>query len=289
MKINLLLILVLGLVLRFGYLGSLPPSTEALLSGRFISAVSGFLSILLIYLFCRRYFNNKTLALFSALSFTLLPLAIVENRINSWVSVLNLGVIIFFLLLTFKNRWLNITGLVIFIIVVYFYRNNLWFFNNTLSVKPGNFFNNIFNLISFNKIFFSNDTYWAGGLRNYGMLYPESIILFLLGIYQFLRERKKLSIIIFSLIIIVIASASPTYPEAREAGLLMFPLSLIVGIGIQYFCEWFRKGKKPFFVIILTGIYSLILLYGIINFFHYYIIHYKLRVQQENLFINKNF
>lgn len=288
-RVYLIIIFIIGLILRCVALGGIPPGIPEIFLSRLISALSGSFSIVIIYFLSLKLSGYRRVALFSALSFAILPVSIVESRLTSWVSILSLVIMVAWLFLYKKSFFYKILGLMIFIVSLFLFRREIWILSGgyfNINIKA--FLTNFFNVLSFDKLFFINDSYWIGGLRRYGMLYPESIPIFLVGIYELIIKKVKI-FFFFASIIIVIASLNPLYPEARELGLLAPMLAIILGFGGHKIFTWIYPNRSRLLVITLGISYFLIICYGILNFFHYYFVHYNLQIKQERLYETKKF
>lgn len=284
----MILILVIAFIVRFAFLGSIPPSVSEVFPLRIISAVCGFFSVILSYYLVKRISKNKELALFSALSLAILPISIIENRIVSWVSVAVFLIIVSYFFIIDKSPIKKVFGFLLFIIFLFYINKEILLINRLQTKFDFNLLlNNFFDALSFNKIFFTNDSYWSGGIRRYGMIYPEIIPIFLVGVFELLN-KKRFDLILFGLSVLLIAALSPTYPEAREIGLLAPIIAIILGFGGLKVFNYFKRNTENILVVISGLAYLIVLLYGIINFFHYYFIHYDFGVKQENYYqINK--
>lgn len=286
----LLNILLLSVAIRLFQLGSIPPSFSSVHLLRNISAICGIISNFLIYFLGYKLFNkNKKIALLVTLTYAVLPIAILENRVSSWISIFTVLTIFSFLFITSNIIYKKILGIIFIIISFIYFKENIGFFKLTsVEFKYKDLINNIFTTISFDKLFFNNDTYWKGGYRNYGMIYPEFIPIFIYGIFDLIKIQY-LPIFIYTIIVILLTSLNPRYPEAREFALLTPIISIILAIGIYKFYRTLKLINHHFFVRAFCVIYSLILIYGIINFFHFYFVHYNLRVKQERFYENGEF
>lgn len=284
----MILIIVLAFIVRFAFLGSIPPMVVEVFPARIVSAFSGFFAVVLIYFLTKKSFKSKELALFTSLSLSLLPISIVENRIVSWVSVAVFLIIVSYFFIIDKSPIKKVFGFLLFIIFLFYINKEILLINRLQTKFDFNLLlNNFFDALSFNKIFFTNDSYWSGGIRRYGMIYPEIIPIFLVGVFELLN-KKRFDLILFGLSVLLIVSLSPTYPEAREIGLLAPIIAIILGFGGLKVFNYFKRNTKNILVVISGLAYIIVLLYGIINFFHYYLIHYDFGVKQENYYqINK--
>lgn len=281
----LILILILGIFLRFYKINSIPPINNEILANRLLSAFLGSFSILYLYILGNSLFNNKKISLYISLFYAILPINLVENRIVSWISGANFAVIAILILLYQRKKYYKYFAiLLVFIIIVVFIPNYLILTKPVFSLTK--IITNSVNFLSFNKIFFNNDSYWIGGIRKYGFIYPELIPIFLIGTYNIIKN-KKLILLLPSLIILLV-SINPKYPEAREAGLISPFLSITLGLGFYQIYEKFKL-IKGLSVKLLIGIYILLVFYSVFNFLHRYQTHYFLQVRNENLYYKYKF
>ncbi len=286
----LLKILLLSTTVRIFQLGEIPPSVSSVHLLRNISAICGIISNFLIYFLGYKLFNkNKKIALLISITYAVLPIAILENRVSSWISISTTLIIVSFLFITSNIIYKKILGILFIFVSLVYFKDNIGFLNiTTTEFKYKVIITNIFSTISFDKLFFNNDSFWKGGYRNYGMMYPEFIPIFILGLFNLIKIQL-LPIYIYAITIIFLTSLNPNYPEAREIGLLSPIISITLGMGIYKFYQIMRKINRNLFVRVFCVIYFLIIIYGIINFFHHYFVHYNLRVKQERFHENGEF
>ncbi len=277
-------ILVLSVIVRFFKLGQIPASSNEIYNLRLLSALLGTFTTILIFFLANSLTNSKKIGLFSSFSYTILPLAVVENRIVSWVTIADFFLIFSLLILLNKNSSnKKIIGSISLIITIIFI-----LFKSTIlesDIFLGNYIQliaNFFTLASFEKIFIANDTYWIAGLRKYGMINPELIVIFLIGFYQLLKQRNKI-ILISLAALFIFASVNSKFPEAREIGIVAPFFAVVLGFGFNNLSRVLNNFKP------LIYLYFLIILYGIMIFYHYYFVHYSLRIEQEQTYKTATF
>src|SRR3989344_2568595 len=243
----LLLLFIFSLLSRFYLLNTVPPLFDAQIQIlRLSSAVLNILSIFLLYIYVKKTLNNTKIALLSAWVMATLPWVLEQGRIYSYASNS-----LFFLLL-FLLFWISLNNLlarfillISFFITLYFSYPNLWIFK-TMPVldHPIIFINNLFNLLSPDNLFFRNFTFWWGGVKEVGVMYILLFPFLIFGLLEIINHRR------YKLL----------YP-------CLFILFLSVAFGIY---KLFLKGIQPLFILIFTALIT----YEIIQFFHYYYIHY---------------
>ncbi len=267
------LILITAAILRFWKINEIPPGSEIIAPQRLLAAFLGTLTILLLNVLVLLWLKNNKLSLLISFVYAILPLAIMESRIASYITLAVFIYLIGLLLWFKKNQLIKLSSILLFTASAIVIIANLpYLYNKPFNISK-NIVANVFDAGSFTTILFENDTYWEGGFRNWGMLYPEFIIPFLIGLYAAIKNKWFLPLLYFCAVI-VLTALNPVYPEARELGLISPMLAFIIGVGLYSF----TKNISPK---ILIWLYILILLYGVSNFLHYYFIHYNFRVVQE--------
>ena len=147
------------------------------------------------------------------------------------------------------------------------------------SITIYNFTSNLLSLISFDMLFFKNTTFYWGGIREFGMMYLSFLPFFLLGLYQTIHDKKFMPLIAL-LLIFVYVSLIPSFPESRIVLLAAPLLSFIVARGTLVFWQYKNINfKLAFFLLVLF------LFYELIQFFHYYTMHYPVELMsfKENI------
>jgi len=265
----LLLLFIFSLLSRFYLLNTVPPLFDAQIQIlRLSSAVLNILSIFLLYIYVKKTLNNTKIALLSAWVMATLPWVLEQGRIYSYASNS-----LFFLLL-FLLFWISLNNLlarfillISFFITLYFSYPNLWIFK-TMPVldHPIIFINNLFNLLSPDNLFFRNFTFWWGGVKEVGVMYILLFPFLIFGLLEIINHRRY-KLLYPCLFILFLSVVSPSFPESREFYFITPFLALTVAFGIY---KLFLKGIQPLFILIFTALIT----YEIIQFFHYYYIHY---------------
>lgn len=284
------LTLLQAFLLRFYLLGTIPPMNQELFKGRLFSATVSFLTIPLIVFFTRQIYKNWSLSLLAGFWLSILPYSLEQGRINSYYPlVLFLLLLYFFIILKKVNLAIKIassfaiTGLILLLKPFWFQHQSILL---QLSLKK--ILNNFFQQISFEFLFFKNESFWSGGFRNYGAIFPETIPIFLIGVYGLFKKIKVgLISVLYLFILAFIASLNAKFPETREFFFAIPIIVLILAIGTKKAYNFLIAGS--FLKKLLIIPYAIILFYGFSQFFHFYLVHYNLRVFQEGLYKNEKF
>lgn len=139
-------------------------------------------------------------------------------------------------------------------------------------IAPVTFFMNFLHLISFDMLFFQNVTFYWGGVRETGIMYLSFLPFFITGIYS-LIENRSYKPLFFLLAVLILISFSPEFPENRFIFFIFPILSLISAGGVLAIL----KNKNTYALPLLTLIF-LYFQYELIQFFHFYFVHYPLQV-----------
>lgn len=271
------ILLVYAGILHFWQLDNIPPLISSSQLGlRYVSAFLSLGSILVFYFFVNNSFKNKKLALISSWILTILPWSLEQGRIVSQPN----NFLFFFLIILLiaqmvKNTFQKLLIYSIIPIGLFFFYPQFWLFRGGINIfQKTDYFNNLFFLLSPSFLFFKNITFWWGGVREFGVMYASLLPIFIVGIYQTL-VLKYYSVLLWTGIILFISSASPFLPESREFFLIIPFLSVILGLGINSF-------RKKWLTLLFI---SLLILYEITQFFHYYTVHYPQQIKSavENI------
>lgn len=263
-----------SILVRFLFIGSIPPGDHLLLRG--LTAFAGILSIVFIILIVRKLTADDSLSLATGLILSLIPWHIEQSRIISpvvWVLALILSVFYVNLLIRKKILWL----LSIFIIIassIVWYPEALSRLTTLRNIPLNNLLNNLFHLMSFELWFFKNDSMWIGGIHEIGILLPSLIPLFLLGLIVSIKQIRKrhIWVIIYSLGIFLVAAVNPQFPEGRLFFLILPLAAIVLSLGtIKGLTEMITSKNKSKY---LWLIYFLIIGYEYLWYWHFYIAHY---------------
>lgn len=289
-KIFLFYIFLFNFGTRFWKLGVIPPLFDPdLVDLRLMSAVISVFLPFILYFFLSKIYRDKKLALLSAFIFSLLPGSLIEGRIVS--------------LLVSPSIWLK---------------------ELPVLIAPFKILTNFLSLISFDMLFFQNTTFYWGGIRETGIIYLSLLPFILAGIY-FSLAKAAIKPLLLLLLIFTIISLNPEFPESRLIFLSLPIFSLIIAGGLKNI--WFvnppwpkgrgilgfkdetprRMPQKDFhssppsmsglsgtgvrvlYSKIFTVIFILIFTYEIIQFFHFYTVHYPIQVKDFSQKITEPF
>lgn len=128
---------------------------------------------------------------------------------------------------------------------------------------------NVQRFFSFELLFFKNTI--LGRLNAIGVFYPESLPLFLIGVFQGL-QRKKIMIVLALLIPWFFIAALGRFGEEFFIFLPFF--SIFFALGIESIYKTITMKNRGNIASIVSMFYGLLLLYGIVNFYHYFTNHY---------------
>lgn len=285
-----LLLLLQAFILRFYFIGVIPPMSEGSLNGRLFSAASSFLTVPLLVFLIQTIYRKWSLGLLSGFWLSILPYSLEQGRIvSSYPIVLFFLLLYTFVILRKNNPAVKIASSLL-ILGLILWMKPFWFQHQAvllhLSLKK--ILNNFFQQISFEFLFFRNESFWSGGFRNYGTIFPEAIPIFLIGVYG-LFKRIKVGFIsaLCVFVLAFIASLNTKFPETREFFFITPIIALVLAIGVKKVYKFLSAGS--FLKKSLIIVYALVLSYGLAQFFHFYLIHYNLRIFQEGLYKNEKF
>lgn len=283
-SISFCLILFTAVFLRLGGLGRLPPGGENALFLRLPTAICGIASIGLMILIVRKLSERYDVALISGFVLALMPWHIVQSRIYSppliGLTVI-LGGIWFYLNVTHKA--LKLGGIVITLLLFRMFYSDLWLFHEIrFAPTIPQFLNNLFKLMSVEFLFFRNDSFWWGDLRTWGTQLPSLIPLLGLGLIATIRTVKLSQILLtcfYFVCVWFVAAADPAFPETREFFLAAPLFAVISAIGVIKLYDYFI-GKSTLVKAVIC-LYIAFIAYEHLIFFHFYTVHYVLRVGNE--------
>ncbi len=284
-------IIVVNIVIRFSYLGIIPPGGHNALWLRLPSAIAGALSIIVFTLLILRISQNRLLALSSSLILALMPWHIEQSRISS-PAMLGLLILLTGAFMWTVARCKKCKFILAIVISFAFYKAypSFWIFSGNWKFPNAyEYLFNVYKLISVEFLFFKNDSFWLGGLRTMGALLPSTLPLLLIGLYHVVVtfNYKKVIWLLLGIVIWLIAAANPLFPEGQEFFLITPFLAVIGGWGIIKSFEWF-KSKSLIKKVIFTFFVG-VLIYDHLLFFHFYTVHYAQRIKNELTAQQRNF
>lgn len=265
----LILLLIFSFFSRFYLLDKIPPSLASyVLALRLTTAVLSVASIFLLFLYSKRITKKPKIALFSAWIIAVLPWTIEQSRIYSQVSIALFLLLLFLLAFDLiKNIFLKLSVIILFCVLFYIAYPDFWLFKSKVFFDTHTgYLNNLFSLLSPEFLFFRNFTFYWGGVKEAGVMYLIFLPFLIIGLVEsFIYKQFRLLIPI--LMILIISSSSPFFPESREFFLIIPFLSIIMGLGVYKLLS--RKLS-----IILLLLFTTLIVYEMGQFFHYYYIHY---------------
>lgn len=288
-KFLLVLILIYVVILFYWQIGQIPllsPSTD--IHDRIFSAFCGVLLIAATFVWGKLLLRSIKLALLWSFVLAIQPWYIQESRIFS----LTLQVTLLFVLasifceIKIQNKiakYLLITApLSLTLLRPEFFRS----INSINSLFNNNFINNIFYPLSFRFLFFQNDSFWWGGVREIGILLPFFIPFFIIGLFG-IPELTKLHryLLVWFIFFLLLNALNPIFPEGRYFFPVMPILTLIIVAGIKQLLPHLNRVKVKILLVILLFLF----IYNYIDFLHTYTVHYRLRVNTDISKINEKF
>ncbi len=284
----LFIIIFYAVVSRIWLIGSVPQIINSNIYNRLLTASLSVGSIYLLFVLCKNLFGSNRVALLTSWVFMIMPWTIEQGRITSQVSnSLFLMLLIIILMQKFKSLISRSILVVIIPIILYLCYPSLWIFRSGFNIpSAGTLLNNIFKLVSPDFIFFKNITFWWGGVRETGILYPAFLPFLLLGIMESTNYISK-KIWLFISLIYIITAASPYFPETRTLFLTAPFISIIVALGFVKFHKiLFDRNFYPKFISLLIIFF---IAYDLAQFNHYYFIHYAQNIISNSVNIHEPF
>lgn len=272
--IILVLILVFLFISRFFQIGFIPPLTPGTpILLRYINVMVSVGICILMYFYTKKRTQNRKESLLAAWVFSVLFWPLEQGRIVSQVNISVFFLLIYLIHITSCSLKTKIFSTFILVVVLFFIYPQLWIFKLALPKLSIDLVNNFIAVASFEFLFFKNQYFWWGGVRDFGILNLTFLPFFLIGIFQIIYDKDR-QIIFGSLILILLTAMSPYFPETREFYLATPFFSYIIAAGIYKF----RLKKNFMRNLLMTG--SLIfLMYELSQYFHYYTIHYYMEVR----------
>jgi hypothetical protein len=272
-KYLLLLIIVLySLVLHLWRIDIIPPLINPQLrTERIIFAIFSAFCTIPLFFYIQRLFSDSKLSLIGIWIYSVIPWTIEQGRIISETNLALFSFLIFLYVSTLFSSKIIKSGLfIIFLFSLNFVYPHLWVFQK---VNYGNHyivdsFTNIMKIFSFEFLFFNNDSFWLGGVRNWGIIYVSFLPVLFLGVIDIIQKYDR-KIIIYILIIGILAGFSPLYPETREFFLSLPFLIIVLSRGLKKIITY-----SNIYLNIAVCCFFIFILYDIAGFMHYYFVHY---------------
>jgi hypothetical protein len=268
----LIIIVLYSLVLHLWRIDIIPSLINPQLrTERILFAIFSALCTIPLFFYIQRLFSDTKLSLIGIWIYSVIPWTIEQGRI---ISEANLALFIFLiylnLLTLFTSKIIKSVLFFIFLFSLNFVYPHLWVYQ---LVNYGNHYvvdslTNILKIFSFGFFFFNNDSFWLGGVRNWGIIYLSFLPVLFLGVIDIIQNHDK-KIIIYILIIGILTGFSPFYPETREFYLSLPFLIIILSKGLIKL-----NNSSNVFIKIMAFCLFVLILYDIAGFMHYYFVHY---------------
>lgn len=284
---NLLLILIYSVISRFYAIGNIPQLLNTDIYSRYFTATLNIGSLILYYFILIKLNKSKKIALISAWVFMLMPWVLEQGRITSHVSNF-LFILLLITAFIIKSHNFIIRSFLIFVLPVclYIFYPDFWPFISIQLATFSSFMDNIFFLISPEFIFFKNTTFWWGGVKEFGILYMSFLPFFIIGLFKSARHLN-IKIWIGMLFLIFITALSPYFPETQELFLATPVISIITAYGI---CGLYDKKVKINWILKIIQIVILsLVIYDLMQFNHYYYVHYPQNIKSNSINIHEPF
>jgi hypothetical protein len=277
-------IIIYAILTRYAFFGSVPPlAAQSSLTVRFLSGFINLANIILLYLLVKKMHFKSKIALSAMWVFTIVPWSFEQGRVISGVNtVLFISLLTAVIFIFLNNKFLKILLAGLFFPGICYFFPNFWLFRIE-NFNFTNFLNNLFYLLSGDFLFFNNMTFWWGGVKNSGIIYLSFLPFLLLGFSQIAIQGMR-KIIYGIIIILLLSSASPFFPESREFFLALPLISIIIAIGMEktFKINDYIKG-------FLMTLIFLFIVYDISQFLHNYFVHYPQWVLSNISRINEPF
>lgn len=291
-KIIVISLVVIAALIRFVGLGAFPPGNQNSFLFRFITALCATASVLFLYFIVKKRTTQRYLPFATAITFALMPWHIEQSRIYSPTLItltLFLGVKASLDYFNIKNKVLSIGACSAPLILNILLFPQASIFKQITPVAPLTFLQNISVLVSYDFLFFKNESFWEGGLRSYGVFLPFTFIVFTIGLFELIRRvnKKHIPHAIIFIVCVVLSALNIYFPEGNIYFFATPFFALVGGYGIlSLYNAW---QDKNIFKRIGIGLYILLVIYEHIVFMHFYAMHYSQRVVHEASLENSKF
>ncbi len=286
---GVVVLFTIALITHFFLLGKIPsdPHGGGVIVDRFVSAAVSFLTLAVVYLLSFSLSRNQTIAFFSVFWLMTMPWHVEQSRVGSPVTpVTFVFICLIYLFLRIKNRLARLIALLVFLAMLHWIYSGFWIYREHIRLNDGLvILHNFFYLVSTQFLFFENHSFGIGSLRVYGVMLMETLPLFIIGLYDLVKTRNYRIILMGIGLPLLVASINPFF-TGIEVYIATPIFAYILAVGLDRLISY---AKKKSLATIILAVYSLILLYGITNFTHYYIVFYPFRITKEPNHEHKRF
>lgn len=277
-----LLLLTVASLLRLLFIGVFPPGAENVVLLRLPTSVASLVSIVLLMVLVFKNTHNKKLTFWSGFWLAIMPWHLEQSRVYSEI-MFGLVVLLGAGILWQIGKCIKCKVVIIAAAGIILWRvtPSIWIFHPPYNLPSIIYYvSNLFKLLSVEFLFFKNETFWLGGFRTIGVLLPSTIYIFLIGLFQLAKKTNTKIFPYFAFVSIwLLSAANPTFPEGREFFLIVPFLSIVLGYGTIKSIELYQKSSLIIKSILL--LFFSFTVYEYIYFFHYYIVHYSQRIENE--------
>ena len=281
MKLLNIFLLISAVVIRFAGLGIYPAGGANAFWLRLPSAVAGVVSIILLVMLVKKLTRDTKLSYVSGWVLNLMPWHIEQSRIYSQAIVAAAWLLLAWLIIVYvNNNFIKLLTLAVAIISFKTIYPTYWIFSRLILPRHPEYLWHLFQLVSFKFLFFKNDSFWQGGLRNTGVFLPGFLPVFLLGGLVILKNIYRINYwLVGAAVIWLSAAANPLFPEGREFFLITPYLAVIGAFGAKNLLEHLLNSNKLKKLVIVM--YLIFMTYEYVWFIHIYVNHYSTRIANE--------
>jgi hypothetical protein len=266
-------ILLFTFVSRLALISQIPTlSAGSNISFRYVNIFIDLCIVFCIFYYSKKRSGSIKLGLITAWVLSVLFWSFEQGRV---ISQVNLGVLflLMYLIGTLrKNIKYTLLSTLIFFFFLTIVYPQFWIFRKTIPVVFGDILKNFFSTISFDQLFFKNIYFWWGSVRDFGILNLSFAPFFVIGVFQSFY-KKEFQIIIGTLLVILMTTLSPYYPETKELYFAVPFFSYFIACGLYSMSNQKLLGWKLVFMTII-----LYFMYELTGYYHYYFVHYAVEV-----------
>lgn len=288
--LTILSLTVLSFFWHYYLLGGVPPlMSREVLFGRIISATFSILVLPLVFILGLRLTQSRVAAFFSVFWLVFMPWHVEQSRLVSPVTAITFSTTLYIaVLLTVQRRLLRFLATVAYIYFIPITYPTLWIFTGPdYFIDIPGFLKNSFLIISSNFLFFENKAFGSGSLKVYGVMLWSTLPLFIFGLSRLMANARLTRIIrLWFLLPFFLAAMNPDY-TGMEVFVSTPLFALILGFGTLTLIE--EAKRLPSLKFLLLGTYAVLIAYSLMEFTHYYGVHYPVRIIKETQYASRHF
>lgn len=212
-------------------------------------------------------------SLFAMLWFIATPWVVQKSIFIEHIHYFTLVILFYtYLYLRIKNWVILVIGFFLSLFIGRAVYPQFWIYQSLSLPTVDQFFSNTFKLLSFKLWFFRN--IFLGVKNSIGIFYPESLPLFLIGLYDFLKNRQTRDILLPLSPWAIVIFFNNEIVGGREMFIFLPYLSIVFVLGFVILLRRLVSRSSHSVLKAIFVLYLVILLYGLLNFQHYFTIHY---------------